>query len=263
MRTFNRILVIVAVLAIAAVAVALLAPGFVQSSRETIRSVSGLFRADRELEGVAQELPFTPPQDDLASPEQLARFLAVRRAFQQPYEAWSEVVRRAEAAEKAGWSETREVLTATSDTMRFQIETLRAHRMSPAEFLWLEGLIYRTWLPGTRARVRDQAAADLARSDLEFLADVERRHGRSAALREVRGRFEERLHQADGPSAPAPEDPNHRLFWEHRDEIEVLDLGDHPIHARLRGGDIEIKLDRQRGRKEATTVADPSAVPRP
>jgi hypothetical protein len=41
----------------------------------------------------------------------------------------------------------KEAVTSTRDVISGQISVLRIHRMSPAEFRWLEKIIYRRWLP--------------------------------------------------------------------------------------------------------------------
>jgi hypothetical protein len=220
-------------------------PTIYREGRAVAGPVVEMARSENALEALDAEFPFTPPSGDAAVTEaRLLDFLAVRRELQPLYAAWQDTVEEVEREHGESWVGAKVVLAATRDTMTGQIAALRDVRMSPSEFLWLEEVVYRRWRnpqDDAEDRARRQVVRELTEEDLEMVAGLERRHGSSPALRELRSRLDDRLATAadDGP-APTPgiSPATQELLWRYRDEIDGLDLAGYELHPTLdrRGG---------------------------
>ena len=135
--------------------------------------------------------------------------------------------------------------------MTLQIETLQTHGMSPAEFIWIEDLAYVTWREKVEDSIETSAVTEKLRNttaaDMEALAELERRYGSSRATGEFAALLEQRLQSLDNPDPPTVEgvsDATSALFWEHREELDDLDLAAYSeLHGVLRGNSVNINID--------------------
>lgn len=236
------ILGVVAFLVLAAAIV--FGPGLYREGRSVVGPVLELARSDGAIEALTEELPFQPPPGDLVDEGRLLVFLKVRRDLVPHYERWSETRRTVEREIGESWQGAKEILGVTRDVFRAQVDILRGHGMSPAEFLWLEIRIYDEWHTGVE-RLLGRGASGISRrlyettvEDLGFLDEQQQRHGRTPGLRAMERHLQERLQRlesAERPRIPGVAEANDRLFWEHREEIASLELDEHmALHSRLR-----------------------------
>lgn len=266
--TVWKVLGTVAVVTLVAVA-ALVGPRVYRAGRSVVAPVVEMNRLEDQLAALDAEFP-PPPGGPALDADRLRDFLAVRHDLLPVYKAWDEVVQEVEARGES-WAGARDVLAATRDVMRTQIEALRARSMSPGEFHALERLVYDRWLdrlggPGVPGGTpHDAVVAEVTRSDLEFVREVARRDGSSPGLTAVERRLAERLDAlaTGGPLTVDGVPPEvGALLWAHHDEIAALRLGTHAMHSTLRSpgqGAVQIRV----GTEGTSAAADPRPEPTP
>ncbi len=134
-----------------------------------------------------------------------------------------------------------------------QIETLRAHGMSPAEFIWIEDLAYVTWAGKIEEVIGDSAGRREAPGDHDRGQGGSSPNSNAGSGHHERPRsseplLDERLQTLENPDPPAVEgvsDETSALFWNHREELDDLDLARYSeLHDILRGNnDVNIQID--------------------
>jgi len=209
-------------------------------------------RSEERLADLNMEIPFDESPDGTISADRFEVFLEIRRDLLPRYLEWQAIERQLEQHDQENWEGAMGVLEAIRAVMTMQIETLRAHGMSPAEFIWIEDLAYVTWAERVEDLIRGNAVTESLRettaADLETLADLEGRYGASRATREFAAGLTSRLDSLDNPGAPMVEgvsDWNSSLFWAHRQDLVELDLAKFSeLHDILRGNNnVKINID--------------------
>jgi hypothetical protein len=226
-------------------------PGLYRESQALVGPIMEMARSEDRIAALNQELPFSRAADGTVAEDRFMVFLAVRRDLLPRYREWQDMERRLERQGEEDWETAKEVLSAIRGVINLQIETLRDHGMSPAEFVWIEDLVYLTWRDGIAPNLESSAVTDRLRqttsADLEVLAELERAHGSSRATRRFAEHLKRRLEGLDTPELPAIDgvsDASSKLFWTHRDEIGELDLAAYSeLHSIIRGTEsVEIKV---------------------
>jgi hypothetical protein len=233
------------------VAAVVVGPTLFREGRAVVAPVVDMARSEEALAALDKEFPFSRPEGDAeVTEERLLAFLGVRRELKPMYVTWQEAIRAVEREHRESWAGAKQALTSTRDVITGQIGALRSARMSPAEFRWLEELVYGTWseaLGDDAERARQHAIRKLTDQDLEFLAEIERRHGSSPALRAMRARLQERqsaVPDAVPFSVPGLTSATQQLLWQYRDQIVELDLAGFELHGTLdRRGGTTIQFD--------------------
>jgi hypothetical protein len=231
------------VVALVLVAALLVGPTLYREGKAFVEPVMAMAKIEEALDELDQEFRFTATEGDLEMAEdRLQAFLAVRRELKPLYESWREAVSRIEREHRDSWQGAKEAVASTRHVMTGQVSALRSGRMSPAEFLWLEELVYERWLPVVEGEVAHDGSEEirtLTEQDLEFIDGLERRFGGSKALTAVRRRLQGRLAapgETGRPVVPGIASPTQELLWRHRSEIEELDLARYELHAVLGQG---------------------------
>jgi hypothetical protein len=219
-------------------------PTVYREGKAVVEPVVEMARTEDALEDLEREFPFAVPDGDAGvTEERLQQFLSIRHELEPVYAEWRETIERVEQVHgDDSWVGAKEALTSTRDVISGQISALRSAGMSPAEFRWLEKIVYRRWL----AAVGDEGVPigtdevrALTAEDIEFVRELERRHGKSPALDAVKQRLEARLITAGGYQGPAVAGiapATLALFWKHRQEIARLDLRLYELHQVLLTG---------------------------
>ncbi|MCU0305887.1 MAG: hypothetical protein MUC56_17680 [Thermoanaerobaculales bacterium] len=239
------------VLVILALLGAVYGPGLVRQGRSLVGPIVDIAQTEERLAALDRELGFTPPADGVVPAERLEVFLEIRRALRPRYLEWEELARTIERRKQEDWEAAMEALGAVREVMTFQIDTLRSHGMAPAEFIWIEDLVYDAWAPKVDEAIRAGAVDDALRAatsdDLAALTELERRHGASPATRELADRLRRRLGELGAAGPPRVEgvsEANSALFWGHREAIRELDFAALAgLHRAIRGSenvDVEI-----------------------
>jgi hypothetical protein len=208
-----------------------------------------LSRAEDAVAALNEELAFEPPETNVVTEDRLHVFLVVRKELQPLYERWSEMEAELdESGDTESFDAAKEVLGVLGDGFSTQLEILRRHAMSPAEFTWLDEVVYDEWLTaGSSAADADSRLAEATKGDLEVLEDARRRHGDSPGLQAVEERLRQRLdsltapRQGDLESIP---EATSELLWAHRDQITELVLDrSSPYLDLLKGGTGEVRVN--------------------
>jgi hypothetical protein len=226
-------------------------PGVYREGKAFVGPIVELSKVEDQLTGLNHEFPFSAPAGGEVGDERLSRFLSIRRELQPKYKGWEELIHQVDEANVEDWKTAKEVLGATQDVMTTQISVLREHRMSPAEFVWIEDKVYGDWADAVASATRTSEVVDEVREvtadDLAFVDELEKRHGRSASTRELRSHFEARLTSLERPAMPVVDgisEADAMLFWSRRVEIAELDFtGYGDLHEAIEGaGEIDIKV---------------------
>lgn len=240
-------------------------PELYRKGESIVAPIMQLTKSEKAISELNAELPFSPPEDGLASEERLLVFFEVRRQLIPHYEEWQVVEKQIERTQKEDFETVGEVLGTVTDVFDAQTDTLRTLGMSPAEFRWYEFEVYDGWLDKVEtAELSGTALAnaieirDMTTGDLQFVDQLRSRHGSTPALSAVRERLADRLAGVDNPAAPEFEEipqENSTLFWRHRETIAQLKLDQHQeMHSRLRQGSkgVNIKINRPKKTEEET-----------
>jgi hypothetical protein len=227
--------VVVTLVALAAI----VAPRLYRAGRSVVAPVVEMSRLEDRLTALDETFPPSTVSSDALEPERLEAFLDIRDELQPRYERWDEVVREVES-EGDSWTGARDVLAASRDVLRTQIEALEARSMSPTEFRALERLVYDEWLGRLDDRsetVEGETLAEVTRSDLEFVRERSLREPPAVVLTDLEVRLESRLARIESSGPPDIEGVSPAvaaLLWSHRDRIASLRLAGNPMHSALR-----------------------------
>ncbi len=247
-RTGGTIWVILGIVAAILLMLGLIyGPDLYRKGESIVAPIMQLTKLDESVNELDAALPFTPPDNGVASEERLLVFLEVRRQLVPHYEEWLAIEKQIERSGEENFETAGQVLGSVTDVFDAQIDTLRGLGMSPAEFRWYEFAVYDGWLDEVElmdvtgsSLANTGEISDMTRGDLEFVDLQISRHGSSPALAAVRQRLAARLDTMDNPAAPEIEGvamENSALFWRHRESIARLKLDQHnDIHSRLREG---------------------------
>lgn len=228
-------------------------PTLYRQGKALVGPIVDIAQSEGRLKALNEEMPFEEPTDGTVDADRFAVFLDVRRDLLPRYLEWQAIERELEDGGQEDWESAMEVLSAVQGVITMQVDVLRTHRMSPAEFVWIEDLAYRDWADEVEDVIESGAVAEKLRettvADLEALAAIEARVGPSRTGREFAALLERRLDSLDNPSPPVVEgisESNSLLFWEHRQQLMDLDLAAYSeLHEILRGNDVNIKIEDQ------------------
>jgi len=227
-------------------------PGMYRQGKALVGPIVEIAQSEERLAALNTEIPFDEPADGTVGDDRLSVFLAIRRDLLPRYLEWQAIERQLEQHNQEDWESAMEVLAAIQGVMTLQIETLRAHGMSPAEFIWIEDLAYVTWAERIEDIIEESAVTEKVRettaTDMDALAGLENRYGSSRATREFGALLERRLQSLDNPDPPSVEgvsDATSSLLWAHREELVDLDLAQYSeLHDFLRGNNtVNLNID--------------------
>jgi len=108
---------------------------------EQIKGITGdtlaLKKSAEGLEAIQKELPFTPPADGVATPERLEGWLTIREALKPKADAFNTWA-AAHEGQQGDFKDAREAIGMISSLMGDSLAAMRAQKMSPAEYRFLE-----------------------------------------------------------------------------------------------------------------------------
>lgn len=237
--------IIAALVALLGMATAVFGPTLYREGRALVGPIASLATAQGAFGELNQEFPFEPPGDGIVREDRLLVFLELWEELHGHYVRWQELADATEGSRDRSWEEAKEVLGATEDVHRQQLQALRSHRMSPTELLWLEDLVFYQWWQRVERELEESQRPTIARelrrtgtADLEFVESLEVRHGPSPALASVKRRLEDRLASLSEPERPEVADvprENQNLFWQQRERIAAIGLPvRYPLHDIVR-----------------------------
>lgn len=218
-------------------------PDLYNRGKAFVGPIVDIARSEDRLADLNTQMPFVEPADGTVDDGRFSVFLEIRRDLLPRYLEWQVVERQLEQHGQEDWDSAMEMLESIQDVMTMQIEILRKHGMSPAEFIWIEDLAYVTWMDQVEDAIETSTVTETLRettvADMGALAAMEDRFGSSRTTKEFALLLDQRLRSLDNPSSPTVEgmaEETVALFWEHRQELLELDLAKYSeLHDILRG----------------------------
>lgn len=228
MRTLAKVgLGCAGVAALASVGVALVAPTVMREARRVAAPVGRMQRSQERLDSMARKAAWKRPEKDALSAEQLDRFFAVRKRVDAARRTTDLDLDRLPRGQVRTLEELRQVpdvLQGVSELVGAETDALVDAGMTPAEYHWIERLVYERWRgplrrAGTYPLARRAAAAEIDAA-AERERDARMRSRLKAVADELRGR-------ASAP--PEGFDPEiHALLLSRLDEVEHWSMDDLP-----------------------------------
>jgi hypothetical protein len=242
--------VIGAIVLVLGLLAAIYGPQAYREGRALVGPIVEMAQIEERLAVLDAEFPFTPSEIGDLDADRFDAFLSIRRELLPAYIEWTDRERDLERQNDEDWGTAKEVLGAVREVMALQIDTLRSHGMGPAEFVWIEDLVYGIWQEASEERLEEDAIASAVRAltaqDLELLNQLEREHGSTAATNGFQAHLEQRLDSIDNPGAPVVDGvapATSELLWANRNEIAELDfVGYDSLHDVLRSAE-EVRIE--------------------
>jgi hypothetical protein len=214
-----------AVAALASVALALLLPRLVPEIRRVAGPIQRMKRSQTALDDLAEKAAWKRPGKDVVSAEQLDRFFAVRRrvdAVRRSTDLNLDRLPRKHVRTLEELKQVPGVLQGVSDLVGAEMDAFVQAGMPPAEYHWIERLVYERWRGPLRRAGTYPLAVRAAADEVE-----------AAAAREKEARVRARLAavaedlRARSPGPPEGFDPSiHALLLSRIDDIERWSLDD-------------------------------------
>lgn len=214
-----------AVAALASVALALLLPRLVPEIRRVAGPIQRMKRSQTALDDLAEKAAWKRPGKDVLSAEQLDRFFAVRRSVDAVRRSTDLNLDRLPRKHVRTLEELKQVpgvLQGVSDLVGAEMDAFVQAGMPPAEYHWIERLVYERWRGPLRRAGTYPLAVRAAADEVEAAAARER----DARVRARLAAVAEDL-RARAPGPPEGFDPSiHALLLSRIDDIERWSLDD-------------------------------------
>ena len=221
------------VAALASIGVALVAPTAVREARRVAAPIGRMHRSQERLAAMVKQAAWRRPVKDVLAAEQLDRFFAVRERIDAARRSASLDLDQLPRGQVHSFEELRQVprvLEGVSGLVDAETGAFLEAGMTPAEYHWIERLVYGRW----RGPLRRAGTYPLARRAAAAEIDA-------AAGRETDPRVRSRLKTvADELRAREPAPPEgfdagiHALLLSRIDDVERWSLDDLP--SPLEGG---------------------------
>lgn len=213
------------VVAVGSVGLALLAPTLLREASQVIEPIQKVKRTQAALDDMVDEIGWKRPEADALTPEQLDRFFAVRERVEAARRHAGPSLDNLPRKNVRSLEELRQVpgiIRDVTGVVGAEMDAFVAVRMPPAEYHWIERLVYERWRGALKKAGSYPVALRAAAAEIESAA------GREPDAR-VRARLE-RLATDMKARAPAPPDgfdPGiHALLLSRIDDVERRSLDD-------------------------------------
>jgi len=228
MKTWGKVgLGCAGVAALLSVGVVLVAPTLVREGARFVGPMQRMKRSQTALEAMAEKAAWKPPAKDALASEQLDRFFAVRRRVDEVRRTTDLDLDRLPRRRARSLEELKQipgVLQGVSDLVGAEMDAYVQAGMPPAEYRWIEKLVYERWRGPLRKAGTYPVAARAAAAEID-----------AAASREADARVRTRLEavaedlRRRAPAPPEAFDPQiHALLLSRVDDVERWSLDDLP-----------------------------------
>jgi hypothetical protein len=211
--------------AVASVGVALLAPTLLREASQVIVPIQKVKRTQAALDDMVDEIGWKRPERDTLSKQQLDRFFAVREKLETARRnagASLDNLPRKHVRSLEELQQVPGIIRDVTGVVGAEMDAFVAVRMPPAEYHWIERLVYERWRGPLKKAGSYPAALRAAAAEIE-----------SAAGREPDARVRARLQRlatemkARAPAPPEGMDPEiHALLLSRIDDVERWSLDD-------------------------------------
>jgi hypothetical protein len=211
--------------AVASVGLALVAPTLVREAGKVVGPIQEMKRRQTALDAMVDEVGWKRPERDALTAQQLDRFFTVRSRVEAARRGAGPSLDRLPTKDVDSLEELRqvpEIIRGVSGVVGAEMDALIEARMPPAEYHWIERLVYERWRGALKKAGRYPIAVHAAAGEVAAAATDE-------TDSRVRARLE-RLAAAMKARRPAPPDgfdPGiHELLLSRLAEIERHSLDD-------------------------------------
>ncbi|MFI4945873.1 MAG: hypothetical protein ACHP85_21550 [Burkholderiales bacterium] len=213
------------VAAVASVGLALVAPTLVREARTVVGPIQEMKRRQTALDAMVDEVGWKRPERDVLTGAQLDGFFTVRTRVETARRGAGPSLDRLPTKDVDSLEELRqvpEIIRGVSGVVGAEMDALLAARMPPAEYHWIERLVYERWRGELKKAGRYPIAVHAAAGEVAAAAADE-------TDARVRARLE-RLAAAMKARRPAPPEGFdagiHELLLSRLDEVERHSLDD-------------------------------------
>jgi hypothetical protein len=190
----------------------------VREGRRFYVPISKMKTAGEDFEKWSREHPWTEPKAPALEEARLTQFLSLRRELQVLGEEAEARTAGFAKREKPTFRDVPEIAEGVGGIVLKEFNAFRRADMTPAEYRYLDHLIYRSWLRPLRSQGTDPAAGEAAAKEVEQAANAERDSALARGLRRVAEAIREKR-------PPAPEGVPaeiHALLLARAGEIQAL-----------------------------------------
>ena len=226
MRTVAKVGVVLAVVvAVASVGLAIVAPTLVREVRRVAGPIQRMKRSQTALDDMVDKSAWERPEKDALSSDELDRFFAVRRRIDAAWRGTPLDLDRLPRKRVRSLEELKQVpavIEGVSDVVGAEMDAFVEAGMTPAEYHWVERLVYERWRGALRRAGAWPIAARDAAAEIEAAAARERDGRVRTRLREVAGDLRTRT-----PPPPEGSDPEiHALLLSRIGDVERWSMDD-------------------------------------
>jgi hypothetical protein len=228
MRTWAKIgLGCAGIAALASVGIVLVAPTVVREARRVAGPIGRMQSSQERLDSMVEKAAWKRPENDALSAEQLDRFFAVRKrvdAARRQSDLNLDQLPRKNIRTLEELKQVPRVIQGVSDIVGAEMDAFVEAGMPPAEYRWIEKLVYERWRGPLRAAGTYPLAARAAAAEIDAAAERENEGRVRARLKVV---AEDLRRRSPGP--PEGFDPQiHALLLSRIEDVERWSLDDLP-----------------------------------
>jgi hypothetical protein len=213
------------VAAVGSVGLVLVGPRLVREAARVVEPISKVQRAQAQLDKLVDDAGWKPPQPETLAPDELDRFFAVRAAIGEARLHAGPSLDKLPRKHVRSLEELKQVPDVIHDVtgvVGAELEAFVAARMPPAQYHWIERLIYARWRSELKRAGTYPAAARAAADEIAQAAASERDPRVRARLEQLAAEMRARQPQPPEGINPAI----HQLLLSRVDEVERLSLDD-------------------------------------
>ena len=212
---------------------ALFGPGALRHARGIFAPIGRMKDAQRDFEAWTRQRGWHEPSPVVLLPDRLDGFLALRRELHDLDDRAAAARRGAPRKPTDSFENAPAILEGVESLLSARLDAFRKRDMTPAEYDFIDRLVYVTWLPALSSPGNDPAARERAAREIEDAAAHETSDAVRSRLRQIAAGLRARV-----PPAPAgvPDDV-HRLLLSRAADIEAQPPGRIPSRISQRGAD--------------------------
>lgn len=210
---------------VASVGLVLVAPALVREAREVVGPIQRVKRSQAALDEMVDKAAWKKPERDALAAEQLDRFFAVRarvEAARRNAGPHLDVLPRKNVRSLEELKQVPGIIRDVTGVVGAEMDAFVAVRMPPAEYHWIERLVYERWRGALKKAGSYPAALRAAAAEIESAA------GREGDAR-VRARLERLAAEMKSRVPPPPDGFDqrvHALLLSRIDDVERWSLDD-------------------------------------
>jgi hypothetical protein len=214
-----------AALALASIGVAVLAPAFLKQAGRVAGQIGRMKRSQSALDDMVDRSAWKRPDEEVLSAAQLDRFFSVRQRIDAARRGARSDLDRLPRKRVRSLEELKQVpavIEGVSDVVGAEMDAFVAAGMTPAEYHWVERVVYEHWRGALRRSREWPLAWRDAASAIEAAADGESDARVRSRLLAVAAELRHRV-----PPPPEGFDPGtHALLLSRIDDVERWSLDD-------------------------------------